>query len=177
MAVCLIGKKRFTSLLMVSLEPPPRSCRSLSFLFCLRHPSIRREGSGVTLTSQPTAVCQDSVPTRNVIPPVLGNTWATCLTSSLISGWKTPGIECCSQGLLTVPQGNEEGAPALPAESKLSFRSPSRPQATGLQGAMICCGLPGHCTALGNTLGHGPKRTTLEMTGDMGANMAPGERF
>lgn len=86
-------------------------------------------------------------------------------------------IERCYQSRLTIPQGGEEGAPALPAESKLSFQSPSHPQATGLQGAVVCGGLPGHCTALGSKLGHSPKRRILEMTGDMGANMAPEERF
>lgn len=83
---CVIGMKRFTSLQTGSLDPPPRSCRSLSFLFCLHHLGIRRERFGVTLPSQPTAVCQASVPTRNTIPPVLGNTWAKCLTNLLING-------------------------------------------------------------------------------------------
>lgn len=122
----------------------------MSFPFCLYHLGITREGFGVALPPQPVAACQASVPTRNMIPPALGNKWATCLTDALISGWKPPRIDRCCQSqqmppllslLELVGRGGDgvlRRSPGTPCRGPAPFLVPSPSMTAGLMK-----GLPG----------------------------------
>lgn len=128
---CLCDRNKEIHLPLDSILGPLLSHRSLSFLFCLHHLGVTREGFGVTLPPRPVVACQASVPTRNTIPPALENKWTTCLTGSLIGAWKAPRIDHCSSEPSdsffadSLGCGVLKRSPSTPAESP--FWSPLHP--------------------------------------------------